>query len=113
MTRVSVDLPAPFSPTSATISPGWIAMSIPRRTSFSPNDLWMLRSSRCIFAPVGDPALQDHVGVGGELTGPDRRYGARGLPLEILVLNELHGYAQLLESLFEGAEETRAQLGNL
>ena len=36
MVRLSVDLPAPFEPSTATISPSFTARSMPRRISVAP-----------------------------------------------------------------------------
>src|SRR5437870_12494400 len=45
ITRRIVVLPAPFVPSSATISPSWTSRSIPNKTSIGPYEAWT-RSSR-------------------------------------------------------------------
>src|ERR1700753_2226122 len=47
--RTSVDLPAPFSPSSATIEPAPASRSTPWRTSTPPNDFLTPRARRSAF----------------------------------------------------------------
>src|SRR5688500_20236078 len=63
----SVDLPAPFSPTSACALPAATAKLTPRRAVMAPKDFWM--PSNCRLTPTDgslpaheDPALLAHGG---------------------------------------------------
>src|SRR5690348_11957501 len=99
MTRVRVDLPAPFSPSRATTSPPLTVRSIPRSTSFSPKRLRTPRSLRCIAGLlVHDAARQDDVGVGGELTGPDGGTRVAAALLELHVRDEGQLHTGVVES---------------
>src|SRR5262245_41287099 len=52
---ISVDLPAPLSPTSALTFPGWTSMSTPLSTSTGPKLLRMSRSSMRAVMDVSPP----------------------------------------------------------
>src|SRR5262245_19016308 len=77
--RISVDLPAPFSPTMAWISPKATSKSTPASASVAPNSLltpsrraagWVITSTRDegdLHLVVGElAALDDHVVVEGD-----------------------------------------------
>src|SRR5579864_4927615 len=68
--RTSVDLPAPFSPSSATIEPPAASRSTPWRTSTPPNDFrtpWALRRR------VTGPGAFRRLLAGARVDGPDVR----------------------------------------
>src|SRR5204862_8109177 len=82
---ISVDLPAPLSPTSATTSPASTSKSTPVRASTAPKRLVTpLTSRRWVFEPVSAEAvvtriyllLDSVLGAGGlVLAGADLRRG--------------------------------------
>src|SRR5262249_17461380 len=95
---ISVDLPMPLRPTTATISPGWTARSMPCSTSLWPEAALRLRTSSMVFSvarPVCLVAEIDffHLGI-----GLHRRHVAFGQHLALVqhgdavgdALDELH-----------------------
>src|SRR5215471_6151078 len=54
---ISVDLPAPLSPSRQSTSPAWTFSEMPWRTSIGPNDLLTSRSSRRGGAVIARPSL--------------------------------------------------------
>ena len=57
ITRSAVDLPAPFVPSSATVSPFWTSKSTPKSTWTGPYEKSMLASWRSGTGVFGDEAL--------------------------------------------------------
>src|SRR5215203_4509757 len=70
---ISVDLPAPFSPTMPVMAPLAMASDTPRTACTLPNDLWMPESSI-----AGAVIMQPAVGVSEVSEVSDRDPGGRG-----------------------------------
>src|SRR5690349_1946662 len=91
MALMSVDLPAPLSPTSATTSPAWTAKSTSVRASTAPNRLVTPLSSRSgVAMSLLNPVLR-----AGRLVGAGADVG--GLPEAVLddgVLDLVGGHRQ-------------------
>src|SRR5918999_6193231 len=89
MIFTSVDLPAPFSPSSASTEPAWASRSMPCRTSTPPNAFRIPRTSRRKGSRVLTPLAVLQVVVVVDVGGADQLVRHEQVGRDVLALRGL------------------------